>query len=287
MQQKIISYALFGYERAKSPDCFDFHSYLRGFLINLRLNRLLYPDWKTYLNIDSKSYNAFSELFDNLPIIIKIHPDNQPLCLAMLWRLSPIFDLDANGQHKYSHVICRDLDSPTTYRERQCVEQWVLNDKTAHAITDSVSHNIPMLGGMIGFRPQYFTMRVAKSMDELLSKKPNIDFRKKGTDQDLINSVIYPAIAQPGNDSITQHYILGYPNTFLSDWSDKIPNIDVIGVPKHFDESNDICGHIGAAGYYPPPLHKFLSKYKNAFADIQKAEKPFASIFYWSNENIF
>jgi hypothetical protein len=285
--KKAISYSLFGYNREKDSQSFDFHSYLRGLLINIRLNRLLYPGWDIYLNIDEQSYHQYMDLFDNLPIVIKIQSNHDPLCLAMLWRLAPCFETNDDGSATYSHVICRDLDSPPTYRERQCVEQWIEHDKTAHAITDSVSHNIQLMGGMIGFRPEYFTARVAKSMDELIGKKPNFQWQKKGTDQTFLNHIVLPCVATTGNDSITQHYILGHGNTFLSDWHNSVPEIEIPGVDPKMAESNDVCGHIGAAGYYPPPLHKFLNKHHDQFIDIQKAEQPFADIFYWRNENLF
>ena len=282
-----ISYSLFGFNRAKDPNCFDFESYLRGLMINIRLNRLVYPGWDVVVNMDHQTYNGFSELFDALPIVIKLHPNDHPLCLAMLWRLAPVYDQKNNGEWKYDHVLCRDLDSPTTYRERQCVEQWIANDKSMHAITDSVSHNIPLMGGMIGIKPAYFTMRMPKTWQQLIDKHPGFNFVPKGSDQTFLNQHVYPEFAHPGNESITQHYILGHPNTFLNDWHDKVPNIVLNDVDDEIKESNDICGHIGAAGYYPPPLHKFLNKHHAKFEDLQKAEQPFANIFYWRNQNLF
>ena len=74
-----------------------------------------------------------------------------PLCEGMLWRMKPIW------LEGVTHTICRDLDSPLTYREAQMVKEWVDSGKIAHAITDSVSHNIPLLGGMIGFTKDFIT----------------------------------------------------------------------------------------------------------------------------------
>jgi len=152
---KCISYALFGYNKEQQANCFSFDSYLRGLCINLRMNRLLYPDWEIVLNLDQSTYDGFKDLFDRLPISVRIH-EPAPLCKAMLWRMKPIFEME-NGHWKYSHVLCRDLDSPATYREVQAVNYWMMRDKALHAITDSVSHDIPLMGGMIGVIPKYFT----------------------------------------------------------------------------------------------------------------------------------
>jgi len=275
--KKAISYALFGYGKPQNANCFTFDSYLRGLTINVRLNKLLYPGWDIVVHMDQATYDGFADLFNRIGIIVKIEKD-APLCLAMLWRLKPVFETE-QGQWKYSHVICRDLDSPPTYREVQSVTQWISNDKAMHAITDSVSHTIPLLGGMIGIRPAYFNERVGATWDAMISLGHE-NYEHKGTDQNFLNRVIYPKFATPGSDSITQHYVLGMGNTFLQDYHASIPDI-MIGLPEELKESNSICGHIGAAGAYQAAQDKFLSKYWDKFSDILEAEKNYPKIFYW------
>src|SRR5687768_15698714 len=154
---KCISYSLFGYNQ-QHPSCFSFDSYLRGFMLNLRMNRLIYPDWNIVLHLDEGTYRGHVGLFDSLTkagICEVVICEPSPLCKAMLWRMKPVFEMH-EGQWKYSHVLCRDLDSPSTYREAQAVKYWMNKDKAMHAITDSVSHTIPLMGGMIGMIPAYF-----------------------------------------------------------------------------------------------------------------------------------
>jgi len=273
-----ISYSLFGYERGRADNCFDFNSYLRGLMINIRMARLIYPGWDIILHTDGNTYEAWKHLFDKLPIKVDVHKNDVPLTLAMLWRLIPCFNID------YTHVICRDLDSPLTYRERQAVEYWINRDKTAHAITDSVSHDTPMLGGMIGFRPQYFTQKMGvKSWGELIRLKSGYDWSKKGADQHFLRDVVYPKFAKHGVDSITQHYVLGMPNSFLMDCHNEIQDME-LDIPVALKQSNDVCGHIGAAGWYETALFKFLRDYWNEFSDLLEIEKEYSSIFYWVNE---
>jgi len=286
-----ISYALFGMNRAKDPNCFDFDAYLRGLMMNIRLNRLLYPGWDNVINIDEQSYGSFKTFFDKLRntenIVFRIQPNGDPLCMAMLWRLKPVYITNPDGSPMYERVLCRDLDSPPTYRERQCVEQWIQHDKTMHAITDSISHNIALLGGMIGMKSEYFKMRVAPTFETLIAKGAGMNFMVKGSDQTFLNKYVYPNVSQPGNCSITQHYMDGHPNTHLADWHNQVPNIDVPGMDPEMAQSNDICGHIGSAGCYLPPLEKFLHKYGNHFLDLYEIEKLHPSIFYWVHKHIF
>lgn len=268
-----ISYSLFGFGRVTPDSCFEFNTYLRGLSINIRLARLLYPDWDVIVHLDNDTYNAFRGYFDKAPLKVVIC-DDSPLTKAMLWRMKPCFN------NEYTHVICRDLDSPLSYRERQAVEYWINRDKASHAITDSISHDVPMLGGMIGFRPQYFSMRTGYSSWEQMIQRGS-GWERKGADQTFLTQYVYPFFAQHGNDSITQHYLKGMPNSFLSDWHNEIQNMD-LPIPFEYKESNDSCVHIGQSGWNETGTFKFLKKHWSKFDNILNAEKNNPNIFYWN-----
>lgn len=273
-----ISYSLFGLNQ-NVQNSFEFHTYLRGLWVNARVNRVLYPGWDIAVHTERYIYEAFQPVLDWLSsrgIIYTSFPPhtNVPLCKKMLWRMYPAFDSN------YTHVLCRDTDSVGTFRERQAVQEWVNEDKTIHCITDSVSHNIPMMGGMIGIRPQHFTMRMRiNSWDELMQLAGSIDFSRKGSDQDFLNSKIYPKCA----DSATEHFILGMKQTIPEGGGRhySIPDVEVDGVPTEHKMLNDCAGHIGAAGYYEPPMVKWLNQvdpYRDEYAEI---ERQFPNIFFW------
>lgn len=279
---KAISYALFGYGKEKNQNCFSFDSYMTSLGYTLRMNRLIYPEWDNVIHVDTSTYEAFKSYFEKIQsdsIRIVVCGD-APLCMAMLWRLKPVFEMQ-DGIWKYTHVICRDLDSPCPYRDAQCVQEWIDHDKAAHAITDSISHTIPLMGGMCGFRPAYFSERMqCHTWEELMRYGSGINFSAKGSDQDFLNSVVYPKFARQGSDSITQHYLLGCANTFLSDYHTRIPDID-LPIGEDMKQSNDTCCHLGQSGWLLPPMWKFYDKYKDRFADIEEAEKELPNIFYW------
>ena len=275
---KVISYSLFGYNKERQENCFVFADYLRGLSVNIRLARVLYPDYVVRLHTDNSTYDGLKHIFDRLPIDIVICEDAE-LTKAMLWRMKPLYD------NNVDIVLCRDLDSPLTYRERQAVRYWENKDKAAHAIADSVSHDVAMMGGMIGFKKRNFIDYTGFATWEALVENKGIDYKRKGADQDLLNRYVYPCFARHGSDSITQHYILGISNTFLSDYHNTIPLMD-IEAPVEFKCTNDLCGHIGAAGYYSAPMLSFILKYKDLFSDLWNIEKDHKDIYYWTNENI-
>jgi len=282
---KAISYSLFGFERGRQENCFPFESYLRSMHICVRLSRILYPDWQIVLNIDHASYNSpYKDIFDwhHGKGFIKINkcPNNEMLCKAMLWRLKPIYDY-VHPEWTYSHVICRDLDSIPTFREAQMVQEWINENKTMHCITDSISHNIAAMGGLVGFMPGYFNERMGVgTWDEIMEMAKGIDFNKKGSDQDFLNRVIYPRCA----DSATEHFIKGRVHD-LAEGNGRhysVPDID-IGIDPKYKETNLLAGHCGAAGFYEAPTMKFLhydDPYRDEYLPLETMPQ-FSSIFYW------
>lgn len=288
---KAISYSLFGYDRNREANSFDFHSYLRGFHLNIRFNRIIYPGWITVLNLDHATYNSpYKPIFDwhvsKGHATIVLHDNNTPLCKAMLWRLHTVFTYD-HPAWRYSHVICRDLDSISTYREAQMVQEWVNEDKAVHCITDSISHTIPMMGGLVGFRPGYLNdilklnINPEAAWDKLLQYAPDLDFKRKGSDQDFLNRIIYPLV---GN-SVTEHFIKGMREN-IAEANGRHYKVDEsidIGVDPKFKETNLLAGHAGAAGFYETPTMKFLywdDPYKKDYEELETM-KGFEQICYW------
>lgn len=277
-----ISYSLFGCNQ-QHDQCFDFKSYLRNFQLNLRIAELLYPGWEVVVMVDNESYHSqyqsyFYQLNNNKKAnVAKCQKDE--LCKMMLWRVSPLFWTVA-GHNIYDRVICRDTDSLLSYRERQAVAYWERGPKMAHAITDSVSHTITLMGGMIGFMSGPFRDRIGvKSFDELLALSQGIDFNRKGADQDFLNRYVLPKVA----DSITEHFVLGHPQTFRGDCHNFIHDIDLkeIGVPGELKETNGYGFHIGASGFQTDAVVKFLEKRGKDNEYWEGLEKQYPECFYW------
>lgn len=282
---RAIAFSLFGYDRTESKDTFPFEVYLRGLQYNIRIARVLYPNWDIVVNMDHATYaSKYQKYFDWLQnhgfIKIVLHQDNQPLTLAMLWRLHTVFTY-THPEWVYTHVICRDIDSVPTFREAQAVQQWIQEGKACHGITDSVSHNIAMMGGMIGFAPGAFSSIMGvNSYEDLMRLGSGYNFKAKGTDQTFIRDVIYPKVCR----DITEHFVLGMVHNLpeANGRHYSIPDIDIDNVSREFQEcTNAMAGHCGAAGCYEPPTIKFLNHidpYRNEYAEIEKA---YPRLFFW------
>ena len=91
-----------------------------------------------------------------------------------------------------------------------------------------------------------------------------------------------------------QHYFYGMPNTFLDGYktcscpqlgthADDCPLDIELKIPRDLKESDNVCGHIGEAGYYEAPMNNFLAPYYDMFEDLRTAEnlhRP--DIFNWN-----
>lgn len=289
---KAVSYSLFGFDRSRQHNCFDFQSYLRGLQINIRLGRLVYgDDWDFVLNIDNASYNSpYREIFDWHEdkgwLKINVCPDGEKLCMAMLWRLKTVFAYD-HPEWRYSHVICRDLDSIPTYRERIILDTWIKEDKAMLCITDSISHTIPAMGGMVGFRPGYvndimrITDKIELAWDKLIAMAPGLNYHVKGSDQDFLNRVMYPKLCK----NATEFFIKGMPHDLVEGNGRHYSVPDVAtGINPAFREIDRLCGHIGSAGFYEAPTMKFLRDEDPFVKQYEELETmpEFRSIFYWA-----
>lgn len=282
-----ISYSLFGYNQ-QHENCYDFRAYLRGLHLNIRVAQLLYPGWQVCLMVEESIHktspyiNYTWRLSEDNKVDLYVLPKAE-LCKMMLWRLFPIYFPNypnENYGYKYDRIICRDTDSLLSYRERQAVEYWMRGPKMAHAITDSISHTITLMGGMIGFQSGPFRDRMGvKSFDELLALSHGIDFNRKGADQDFLNRYVLPKVA----DSITEHFVLGHPQTFRGDCHNFIHDIDLkeIGVPDELKETNGYGFHIGASGFQTDAVVKFLERHGKDNEYWEGLEKQYPETFYW------
>jgi len=274
---KCISLSLFGFGQ-EDKDCHSFRSFLQFFSVNLRAYKFLFPDYDIVLYIDADSYKShilyFGEIHKLDFVKIWIVGEKEDLCKSMLWRLYPVF--------KYDYTICRDIDSLPTLKDWRCIERWIQDGTKAHAISDSISHTIPLMGGMIGFKKYAFPNHILEN--------PKFDFKRKGSDQDFLNQIVLPYVC----DSLSEFRFLGIspmPNNpfshevgaFSTDsCCDKLVNHIGQG-GYHLEETfNEITNikYEGALNYYVRnPLSKEVDELNEL---LFKAEALYPETFYWT-----
>lgn len=267
---KAISYSIFFPENLTEKNKFEFMAYLRGLYFNARMNKLLYPNWVTHITVDDLLLKEFGFYFNSLTLFfgVKINAiKSAPLCESMLWRMLPVF----SGE--YTHVLCRDADSITTYKEAQAVNEWLQSGLGFHGITDNPAHTQPMMGGMVGFDVEQFkkTLPQFTSFQEMI-KDQNLS--ERGSDQVFMRNHIYPNVRH----KMFCHYFSGLKHSDEAickyDVSMPVPNVS-----PRFWESNLTCRHIGSAGVVEMELLRFFQRHDPQQYD--DFEQEFKQICYW------
>lgn len=260
---KVIAYSLFG-----NPERFEFPFYLRGVYYNARMNKLIYPDWRSVCFVATNILEKYYRFFSDLPILDVIESDtNPPLCKGMLWRMEAIYLNDI------THVICRDADAITTYKEAQAVQEWVDSGLGFHGIADNPAHGLPMMGGMVGFKTDHFkaTFPEWQTFEQMVKGQ---DLSKHGSDQNFIMKYIYPK----AKDNMMGHFFDGCREKVkikTMTVQSQIPGVD----PKLW-ESQLTCRHIGSPGVVEMETLRFFKRFDKT--DYSKFEKEFSEICYWA-----
>lgn len=254
---KALAYSVF---RHSSAEPFEWRAFVRGLCFNLRMNRLLYPGWVTAVYLDGPTADRYAELFAALGAAVTVQGGPPSLCEGMLWRMIPIFEPGA----PYTHVLCRDADAITTYREACAVAEWLASGKTAHALRDDPMHTVPLMGGMSGF--DCGKLRAATgfgSWREMIAAFG--DLSRRGSDQIALEAHLYPRVR---HDMLTHDLTGGRSVETRAD-----------GVDPRLWESNLTCRHIGSAGVVELETIRFFKRFDpHGDADV---ERRYPEIFHW------
>jgi len=190
--KKIISYSLFGHERFNDENKFVFDKYVLGVYFNARMNRLIYPDWQTEIQVDEKMLEHF--IYQNyFADLQKLFPAfsytpfhwNGDLCRGMIQRIAPVYYIDDLAPR---YVLCRDLDTVCTHKESLAAALWINSGKMIHSINDNSAHS-GLMGGLIGIDTKMFheSFNQYNTLENLIR---DFDLSKHGSDQHLLNQRI-------------------------------------------------------------------------------------------------
>lgn len=239
---KINSYTLFGNKEQWS----------NSFAVIIRQHLSLYyqNDWELWVHVDDDlSDNAYCGVLKelhkaNLIKIFKVANNgleyqSRYKCMMMLWRMLPLWE-------NTEYVFCRDLDSILTPRQLQCVRSFILSGKTAHGINDNVSHNIPLMGGMCGFKTKAFREIFNVSFNEFIKDKYSSNYwEAHGADQNFLMQYVWPRVIGSSFihvlDGPNERYHLKEVATPINDINSEIKN-----------KGDNFTNYIGAVGCSTP-----------------------------------
>jgi len=245
--KKVISFSMFAGQRDGHAD--DRWLYYRKFVpAVLRSYMAAFPDYLIVIHHDESLFVGYYG-----PVLVRLarlHPDrvrlvyvgeSQAACLSMIWRLKPIWDCDAD------YVFCRDLDAVATVRERRCCEDFIETGFDIHSISDSVSHDVAIMGGMCGFRSQAIRQN-RPSWQSLIDADPAFDWHASGgVDQIYMSRYLWhkmPVETHVGHRLYHDNPAFGEGRKF---WTPQAERPADVGA--HLDQMDSLTRHIGGVTF--------------------------------------
>lgn len=262
---KLICYSLFNCEGTQN---FEKLFYIRGMYWNCRMNSFVFPDWKTHLEVGLDVYGEFQGLFDwlvaNNNLSLNINDKRfPPKCEGMLRRMKPIFDQNV------THILCRDADALSSYREALIVQKWLESQKKCHAIIDNWAHS-GLMGGMVGFQTAWF--RGCMEVNDWEQMLRGWDLSQHGSDQTWLNAKVLPKI----KDDLMWS---GGPQG--EDIPDAYSQAPLPQVPAMLWESNLCSSFIGAPGFNEMEVIRFFRRFDKEPSKFEAIEKEYPKLFWW------
>ena len=191
----IVAYSYFrnrhsGYEREKGDAAKQFEQFLP---MLVRAHRIVWSGWTMRLYHDDhiKTLPYYPSLMRlGMAGFIELRPFGQSRSLCgvggMLERMRPAWEPDVD------YLLCRDVDSIPSPRERRAVDEFIASGKTVHVIHDAPkphagSHS-GIMGGTLGIHvPRFRSLIGFSSLEAFIASGPEFNFDVQGADQHLLN----------------------------------------------------------------------------------------------------
>lgn len=271
MGTKVISLAMFRHRRSayEDPNCGDWAEgrfFPRHLPAVIRAVLACFPGWEIRIHHDGSAWHSYycgalaNLEREGLVKLVYVGPAGT-LCGSMLWRMLPAWD------PKVDAVICRDLDSLPSPRERLMIEEWLASGLAVHAIHDSTSHNgTPLMGGMIAVRPQRFRELTGfGSYEDMIGRadRRGLDLNNHGSDQVLLNLEAWPRV----RGECFMHKLKGGRDEGAAQTRWEVPLLSTL-TPEE-EAANRLCPHIGALFNH----HEAVTEYDKLVGTMPRIER--------------
>lgn len=255
--KKIVSIALFGDANRKDGRQ-NYHAYLPTFVL---AHANLFPvnqGWELHVHVDEETmageYGTKLIKMQERGLLRVELMGEAALTQAMLWRMAPVFDLDAD------YVFCRDIDCVPMPRDRAVCDVFIASRCAVHTVHDAPVH-VGIMGGLCGFRSSVFKSATGLfSLRDLynFARKTEMEWAQHGTDQIVLNRLVDRA----GGPTLLEHRYGGWhagPGTNqpkrageyrCKAWTTPTPDKGKSSLSPDLQAQADLlANHLGAAGY--------------------------------------
>ncbi|XP_049849060.1 uncharacterized protein LOC126317237 [Schistocerca gregaria] len=187
--QRVVAFSYYG-------DVNNTRGYYTGIERNAAAIGGLYPGWtmRVYHDVPPGDRFAASRELDRLsrefPHLDLCYVGDVPGYGDLRGRQQNAWRFLAMADPLVDVFISRDLDALPLEREVGAVREWLESNATFHVMRDHTGHNVPILAGMWGARPE-LKREALKALAEVITGEPK---GKKGQDQWLLAKHVWPNI---------------------------------------------------------------------------------------------
>ena len=198
-EKRCISYSLY-----KPSDSGVITQYTEGFLHNVELAKLLYPQWKIKLYLDfrikgSEFHKTVNE-YEKVDIIWM--ESNATGNSGHMWRFLVADREDCD------RWIVRDTDSRLSIHTMQATNEWILSRRSFHIMRDHILHDGEVLAGMFGGVKGCLGTASMEGLIKDYFSNPDNDQNDFWSDQTILAKVVFPRISHSfiaHDDFLDQH----------------------------------------------------------------------------------
>ena len=266
--KRVVSLAIFGDSRRGS----EFWRQMPTFAVNYLLaHHAVFSGYELWIHHDENLFraNGGDVLFGlaRRGLVKLVYAGETPLkCVGMLWRLLPAWDPTVDV------LVCRDVDSLPTWRDRQCVEEFVSSGLGCGVIHDNPEHGWVM-GGLVHFRADLLR-GLAPSLDDFISsaKKSDEAWSIHGADQDYLNERS-GSFGQIFEHSLKSRGIQTIKGSLFAREIALPGDAAVASVSPAVREGSDLLtNYMGSAGYDTRLARAFYDNYSPIADAVREAE---------------
>lgn len=172
--KKVFSFSLFGSKKM----------YWKGLYANIVSIQTQFPDWWTYIWVDTTVPEEVLLYLSTQPNV-KLIPTNETGLINMSYRFFSIDDPEVE-------VMCvRDADSRIYERDIACIHDFVGSEKLFHIIRDHPNHHHTIMGGMWGIKKDLLTGSIQTQFELWRKSNTASEF---WNDMDFLRSLFYPHV---------------------------------------------------------------------------------------------
>lgn len=221
-------------------------AYVRYMPVLVRAFHAIWPGWQLRIHHDDAVrrhpyFGALERMHGQGVLRLVDCGKPEALCLAMLWRLRPIWDPEVEI------VISHDVDSLPLLRLRRMADEFIESDKAVMLVHACESHDGVMGGGITVRAARFRELTGCESWTEFLSMAGYVDWNGYSSDEHYQRTTLWPMVRREAMIFRNEPKPTTIPCDDVRAEPSAPPPAELLARVKEY--GNAFAPYIGSAGY--------------------------------------